>query len=105
MPADCTTPTFKAAKPMVLLIGNYAPDQQQSMQRFNTMMLQCLRGAGISAELVRPVAMFGNFRGAGRFVAKWLAYIDKYILFPFQLREKLSRRPAVVHICDHSNAV
>ena len=27
-------------KPMVLLIGNYPPDRQQSMQRFATMMLR-----------------------------------------------------------------
>lgn len=90
---------------MVLLIGNYSPDQQQSMQRFNTMMLQGLNAAGIDAKLVRPQPILGNFRYAGHFVAKWLAYIDKFILFPFRLREKLSAHPAIVHICDHSNAV
>lgn len=90
---------------MVLLIGNYSPDQQQSMQRFNTMMLQGLSAARIDAELIRPKPVLGNFRHAGRFISKWLAYIDKYVLFPFQLREKLSARPAIVHICDHSNAV
>jgi glycosyltransferase involved in cell wall biosynthesis len=90
---------------MVLLIGNYAPDQQQSMQRFNTMMLQGLKAAGIDAELIRPQPFLGNFHRLGRLAAKWLAYIDKYILFPFQLRKKLSAHPEVVHICDHSNAV
>jgi glycosyltransferase involved in cell wall biosynthesis len=90
---------------MVLLIGNYSPDQQQSMQRFNTMMLQGLNAARIDAELIRPKPVLGNFRHAGRFISKWLAYIDKYLLFPFQLREKLFARPEIVHICDHSNAV
>jgi len=90
---------------MVLLIGNYSADQQQSMQRFHTMMLQGLDAAGIDAELIRPQPFLGKFRAAGRFIAKWLGYIDKYIFFPFQLREKLSAHPEVVHICDHSNAV
>ncbi|HSH39093.1 MAG TPA: glycosyltransferase family 1 protein [Chthoniobacterales bacterium] len=106
---------------MVLLIGNYAPDQQQSMQRFSTMMLQGLTAAGVPAELIAPEPFFGNFRGAGAFAAKWLAYVDKFVLFPMRLRAKLraegraSARPRdaeacpsgiwVVHICDHSNAM
>jgi glycosyltransferase involved in cell wall biosynthesis len=90
---------------MVLLIGNYAPDQQQSMQRFNAMMLQGLTAAGIHAELIRPEPVLGNLKSLGRFVAKWLGYMDKYILFPRKLKRKLSMRPALVHICDHSNAV
>jgi glycosyltransferase involved in cell wall biosynthesis len=90
---------------MVLLIGNYSPDQQQSMQRFNTMMLQGLTAAGIDAELIKPEPFLGKFHLAGRFIAKWLAYVDKYILFPFRLREELADRPELVHILDHSNAV
>jgi glycosyltransferase involved in cell wall biosynthesis len=90
---------------MVLLIGNYAPDQQQSMQRFSAMMLQGLTAAGVDAQLIRPPAVFGKIRVFGAFVAKWLAYIDKFVVFPMQLRKQLRRRPEVVHICDHSNAV
>jgi len=90
---------------MVLLIGNYPPDQQQSMHRFGTMLLQGLTDAGVTAELVRPTPVFGNFRLAGAFIAKWLGYIDKFILFPRQLRKKIALRPALVHICDHSNAM
>ena len=90
---------------MVLLIGNYPPDQQQSMHRFGTMLLQGLTAAGVPAELIRPAPFFGNFRLAGGFVAKWLGYIDKFVLFPRQLRKKIAQRPALVHICDHSNAI
>lgn len=106
---------------MVLLIGNYAPDQQQSMQRFSIMMLEGLTAAGIPAELIQPEPLFGKFRGAGGFVAKWLAYVDKYMFFPSKVRSRLSEgrasaRPghaeaypsgsvSLVHICDHSNAV
>ena len=90
---------------MVLLIGNYSADQQQSMQRFNTMMLQGLNAAGIDAELIKPQPLLGKFRAAGRFIEKWLGYIDKYVFFPFHLCRKLAVRPEIVHVCDHSNAV
>ena len=96
---------LRTITPMVLLIGNYAPDQQQSMLRFNTMMLEGLTSAGIAVETISPEPFLGNFRGAGGFVAKWLAYVDKYLLFPWRLNRKLAARPAVVHISDHSNAV
>src|SRR5438876_1737782 len=91
---------------MVLLIGNYPLDRQQSMQRFGTMMLQGLNNFGIATKLIVPRARFGKFRGAGSFVAKWLGYIDKFVLFPRQLQAALAKeKPSVVHICDHSNAM
>jgi glycosyltransferase involved in cell wall biosynthesis len=89
---------------MVLLIGNYPADRQQSMQRFATMMLHGLTVAGVPAEIVQPEPHLGNFRFAGDFVAKWLGYLDKFVLFPRRLRRKL-KSAAVVHICDHSNAM
>ena len=92
-------------KKMVLLIGNYTPDQQQSMQRFSAMMLQGLAAAGVPVELIRPEPVLGKIKSLGTFAAKWLAYIDKYIFFPGKLKRKLSMEPALVHICDHSNAV
>ncbi len=91
---------------MVLLIGNYAPDRQQSMLRFGQMMLEGLRAAGQPAELLQPRPFFGRWRAAGEFAGKWLAYLDKYLLFPRQLRRRLARGDvSLVHICDHSNAV
>jgi glycosyltransferase involved in cell wall biosynthesis len=90
---------------MVLLIGNYPLDRQQSMQRFANMMLQGLAAAGIPAEVAAPTPIFGKLFGIGNFFGKWLAYIDKFILFPRELRVRISQRPAVVHICDHSNAM
>ena len=76
------------------------------MQRFATMMLEGLAAAGAPAELIQPRPFLGNFRAAGRFVAKWLGYIDKFIFFRRQLRKKIAAgRPAIVHICDHSNAI
>jgi len=91
---------------MILLIGNYSLDRQQSMQRFATMMLEGLAAAGVSAQVIQPQPFLGKIRWAGRFVAKWLAYIDKFILFRPRLRKKIAAlRPAIVHIYDHSNAM
>lgn len=91
---------------MVLLIGNYVLDRQQSMLRFATMMIEGLRVAGVPAELIAPEPVLGSFRGAGGFIAKWLAYVDKFLLFPRRLRAALKKHNAsLVHICDHSNAM
>ena len=87
---------------MVLLIGNYALDQQHSMQRFGDLMLQGLRAAGVDVELVRPTPFFGKIFGA-RGIRKWFGYIDKYLLFPLPLRSRVARAD-IVHICVHSNA-
>jgi len=91
--------------PMVLLIGNYALDRQQSMQRFTNMMLQGLKAAGVPVEVAAPAPVLGKFFGATNFLGKWLAYIDKFVLFPRQLRARLASKPEIVHICDHSNAM
>lgn len=69
------------------------------------MLLLGLTAAGVSAELVQPFPVFGRFRYAGKFVGKWLAYLDKFVLFPRALAKKMRDRPSVVHICDHSNAM
>src|SRR5206468_8162104 len=95
-PRDCTARRTHTSSTMVLLIGNYSPDQQQSMQRFSAMMLQGLSASGVSAELVRPEPVLGNVKWMGPSLAKWLGYVDKYILFPFQLRKRLASGPDLV---------
>jgi len=69
------------------------------------MMFDGLTAAGIHTELIRPRPFLGRFRFAGGFIAKWLAYVDKFVLFRRQLARKIRERPALVHICDHSNAM
>src|SRR5438094_1596725 len=94
-PIAFTVPRSAPNTTMVLLIGNYSLDRQQSMQRFGTMMLQGLNNSGIAAKLIAPQPRFGKFRGAGSFVAKWLGYIDKFLLFPRRLRATFAReRPS-----------
>src|SRR6267143_43568 len=105
MPIGCMVRQLRAIKAMVLLIGNYPPDRQESMERFATMMLHGLAAAGVPVELIRPQPFFGRLSSAGGFLAKWLAYIDKFLLFPLRLRRRLQAAPTLVHICDHSNAM
>jgi len=89
---------------MVLLIGNYPLDRYPSMQLFNDLLLHGLMEGGVEVELVRPEPFFGNIFPSGK-LGKWLGYIDKFVLFPFQLRKKLAGRPGIVHVCDHSSAM
>jgi glycosyltransferase involved in cell wall biosynthesis len=98
-------PVARAITQMVLLIGNYPPDQQQSMQRFATMMLQGLHAAGVAAELMQPEPVWGGKMSRAPALNKILGYVYKFIVFPRRLKSKCASRPAIVHICDHSNAM
>lgn len=75
------------------------------MQRFAQMMERGLTNAGVPAKLIQPRPLLGRFRFAGGLIAKWLGYLDKFVLFPRQLRAALSTDVSLVHICDHSNAM
>jgi len=90
----------------VLLIGNYAPDRQESMQRFAAVLAKSLPEHGINANCVCPPAVFGRLRPGTRGIGKWLGYLDKFVMFPRRLRRIMRNLPrnTVVHICDHSNA-
>lgn len=88
----------------ILLVGNYAPDAQESMQRFAISLESELRARGHRVQLLQPRPRL-NRQGAppaGR--AKWLGYVDKFVLFP-ALLQRAARRADIVHICDHSNAM
>lgn len=93
--------------PPVLLIGNYAPDEQQSMQRYAEALLGGLQTLGWRVELVRPQARFGRWSSPGHEFGKWLGYFDKFVLFPRELRRRVAAAShgQIVHICDHSNAI
>ena len=63
-----------------------------------------LRAIGMKVLVVRPEAFFGRLVPGRSRLAKWFAYLDKYLLFPFYLLWR-ARRFELVHIIDHSNAV
>jgi glycosyltransferase involved in cell wall biosynthesis len=95
-----------------ILIGNYQPDGQESMERFAQMLASGLKETGHSVDIWRPKVLLGRWgssttEGAG----KWLGYVDKWILFPWLLRWRLlvgqaNKTGQLVHfhICDHSNS-
>ena len=89
---------------MVLLIGNYVPDRWHSMLHFGRMMRDGLSASGLDVTFIHPPAVFGRVRFLGPTVAKWLGYIDKFVLFRWRLWRSLAAGPHIVHICDHSNA-
>ncbi len=88
----------------ILLVGNYIPDRQQSMQRFAEVMGNGLKEAGQDVTILRPPVIFGAIPVLPRVVGKWLGYIDKFFIFPLLLR-RAARHCDVVHVCDHSNAM
>ncbi len=88
----------------VLLVANYRPDGQQSMLRVADLLERELRSNGMEVLVTRPQPFFGRLVKSRSSFAKWLAYLDKYLLFPFCLIWQARGFP-VVHIVDHSNAV
>ncbi len=91
----------------ILLVGNYRPDAQESMLRFARMMHGGLRARGAEVELISPGAFLGRWLPVTNGLGKWLAYVDKFVIFPRMLRGKvrgLGPR-GLVQICDHSNAM
>lgn len=86
----------------VLLIGNYPPDQQYSMQGFANALLTGLSGLEVDVRMIAPHAAVGRLHMPN--LSKWLGYADKFLVFPSQLRRAV-READIVHICDHSNAI
>ena len=94
----------------IILIGNYPPDKQESMERFAQMLAAGFSKEGHPAAIWRPIVFFGKWSkstttGSG----KWLGYIDKWILFPIILRLRLLKKKFRAdnihfHVCDHSNS-
>jgi glycosyltransferase involved in cell wall biosynthesis len=88
----------------ILLIGNYLPDRQESMQRYADLLLEQLRARGHAVTLLSPPVVLGRLARPGSSLHKWLAYVDKFALFKLRLK-RMARAADIVHICDHSNAM
>lgn len=91
----------------IILVGNYPPDKQWSMRRFTGQLSEGLSAQGHAVEVYLPPVIIGKLGARPNGLGKWLGYIDKYLLAPYLLRKKLRKlsQGAVVHICDHSNAI
>jgi glycosyltransferase involved in cell wall biosynthesis len=88
----------------VLLVGNYVPDRQDSMQIYSTMLESGLRARGHEVRLLRPSAVLGAHVPEGSPLFKWVGYADKFLLFRRELR-RAAATADVVHLCDHSNSM
>jgi len=90
----------------IILIGNYKPDGQESMERFTQMLKSGFEEANITVDIWYPTVFFGKLSNSTLSgFGKWLGYLDKWLIFSLLLRLKRSSNKNVrYHICDHSNA-
>lgn len=91
----------------IVVVGNFAADRQESMQRFAELLAGGLRDRGHHVVTLRPEPRLSRVAGPYRYagVPKYLGYLDKFVLFPRRLRRSLAGAEAdVVHIVDHANA-
>jgi glycosyltransferase involved in cell wall biosynthesis len=88
----------------VLLVGNYLPDRQDSMQFYASMLENGLRARGHEVHLLRPPAVFARQVAQNSPLFKWLGYADKFLLFRRELLHAAAQAD-IVHLCDHSNAM
>ena len=94
--------------PPIVLVGNFAPDAQQSMLRFVQLMERELTARGVDVHTAAPRPHLAKLARPYRYSGwpKLLGYVDKFILFPRTLRRLARDNPAAVfHIVDHANAV
>jgi len=93
----------------ILLVGNYLPDRQVSMQRYAELVMQALRLQDVPVRLVRPEPMLCRWFPAHARAFRWAGFLDKFLLFPLRLLWIVHRpgrsRPRLVHILDQGNAV
>jgi glycosyltransferase involved in cell wall biosynthesis len=81
------------------------------MTRFTSTLAQGLIALGMNTKVWEPPVILGlMLQNSKSGLAKWIGYIDKYVLasllFFIQARiEKIKHRNTIFHICDHSNAV
>lgn len=94
--------------PPVILVGNFAPDAQQSMLRFAQLIERELVARNVPVRMAAPRPRCARLARPYRYSGwpKLLGYVDKFVLFPRTLRRLAKHHPAAVfHIVDHANAV
>jgi len=79
------------------------------MLRLSELFSTVLEEAGFETETIRPIDRVGKLRRFFPRLEKWLGYVDKYLIFPWELFLRTLRgrgdKDVVYHITDHSNAV
>lgn len=90
------------AKRRILVVGNYPADHQQSMLRFADLLVSIYSNTSLVVR-VAPPSLIARLPGLPGVVRKYLAYIDKLLLFPIWLTIRAFAFD-LVHIADHGNA-
>ncbi|HXG69778.1 MAG TPA: glycosyltransferase, partial [Gemmatimonadaceae bacterium] len=85
-----------------MLVGNYAADRSESMNRYAEMLERVLTDSGHAVRLVIPPRVFGKLTKDATSPAKWLGYLDKYLIFPRRLNKDAAWAD-IVHITDQGN--
>jgi len=88
----------------VLLVGNYEFDGSTSMRIWAGALLRELSRAGMDVRVIAPRPMYGKMKPSAHGIGKWLGYVDRFIMFPRELRAAAARAD-IVHLCDHGSAV
>jgi glycosyltransferase involved in cell wall biosynthesis len=91
----------------VILVCNFPPDRQESILRYGDMLFAALSDFGVPVSIVQPKAMIlSRLPKLPSSAAKWVGYIDKFVLFPRSLKEprRVGSERIIYHIMDHGNA-
>lgn len=95
---------------MIVLIGNHPNDRSESMDRFVNLLWAALKEQGVAVEILKPKRFLARLCHRGTGMGKWLAYFDKFVVFPRMLKHRLKQLSKsgtrfVVHICDQADAI
>jgi glycosyltransferase involved in cell wall biosynthesis len=88
----------------VLLVGNYEFDGSTSMRIWANAIDRELNRIGVDARLIAPRPVFGKLKPSAHGIGKWLGYIDRFAVFPRELRAAAAKAD-IVHLCDHGGAM
>ena len=86
----------------ILVVSNYSPDKQHSMLKFAKLLFRIYSPLAI-VDTASPPVFASKLPFASQTLKKYLAYIDKLIIFPIWLILN-SRSYQKIHIADHGNA-
>lgn len=87
----------------ILLVGNYAENEQESIQRYSDLLERALRDAGQEVRLLHPSRTLAR-KWLPPGLGKWLAYLDRFLLFRRQFQAQ-SRWADIVCMTDTANAI
>ncbi|MEB3169610.1 MAG: glycosyltransferase [Synechococcaceae cyanobacterium] len=103
--APWPTPAQRPEQPLTLLfLVHYPPVAGASMRGFAELLVGGMAGRGHRCRTLTAPLRLGRLARPGTGLAKWLGYIDQFLLFPHQLRRTVSQLPpdALVVVVDQA---